>query len=104
MYKRSSASTQNKRKIEERKVEKIWKRFEEKTLIMEINPPTRKKGGRLKQRFMNATKDDLKVIGLIEKDTTDPKRWRRMICCGDYCMERAERRRLCALRKHKYMS
>ena len=36
-----------------------------------MNPPNKRKRVRLKIRFMEVVKDDLKVVGLTEKDKMD---------------------------------
>ena len=40
-------------------------------------------GGGAKQRFMDAVRDDMRVVGVTEEDAGDRARWRLMIRCGD---------------------
>ena len=40
-------------------------------------------GGGAKQRFMDAVRDDMRVVGVTEEEAGDRARWRLMIRCGD---------------------
>lgn len=52
-----------------------------KMLKMEL--PGRRHRGRPKRRYMDAIKEDMKLVGGSEKDIEDRVRWRQMIRCGD---------------------
>ena len=47
--------------------------------MLNMEPP----GGVAKRRFMDAVRDNMQVVGVMEDDAGDRARWRRMICCGD---------------------
>ena len=45
--------------------------------------PGRRRRGRPKRRFMDAVKEDMNLVGVVEDDAQDRARWRRLIRCGD---------------------
>jgi hypothetical protein len=51
--------------------------------MLEMTPLRSRKRGRPKRRFLDAIKEDMRVVGVTEEDTKDRVVWRRMICCGD---------------------
>jgi hypothetical protein len=50
---------------------------------MRMELPGKRKRGRPKRRFMDVVKEDMKAIGVAEKDTLDRVKWRNRIRCGD---------------------
>ena len=51
--------------------------------MLRMGLPGRRKRGRPKRRFLDAVKEDMKVVGLTEEDARDRVKWKRMFCCGD---------------------
>ena len=45
--------------------------------------PGRRSRGRPKRRFMDAVKEDMKIVGVRGEDAEDRVRWRRMIHLDD---------------------
>ena len=52
-----------------------------KVLRMEL--PGRRRRGRPRRRFMDAIREDMRVVGAMEEDVGDRTRWRNLIRCGD---------------------
>ena len=51
--------------------------------MLRMGLPGERKRGRPKKRFLDAVKEDMKVVGLTEEDARDRVKWKRMFCCGD---------------------
>ena len=51
--------------------------------MLRLELPGRRPRGRPKRRFMDVVKEDMKVVGVKEKEAEDRVRWRQMIRCGD---------------------
>ena len=52
--------------------------------MMGLELPDRRTRGRLKRRFMDVVKENMKVVGVREEDAEDRVRWRQMTPpCGD---------------------
>ena len=51
--------------------------------VMRMDLPGRRKRGRPKRRFMDAIKEDMRVVGAMEEDVGDRSKWRQLIRCGD---------------------
>ncbi|KAK4319382.1 hypothetical protein Pmani_009666 [Petrolisthes manimaculis] len=45
--------------------------------MLEMDPPGRRKRGRPKRRFMDAVKEDIRMVGVTEEDVEDRARWRQ---------------------------
>ena len=58
--------------------------------MMRLELPARRSRGRPKKRFMNVVKEDVKLVGVTEKDAEDRVRWRQMILCGETLKRTAE--------------
>ena len=50
---------------------------------MKLELSSRSPRGRLKERFMDVVKENMKLVGVREEDAEDRVRWRWMIRCGD---------------------
>ena len=59
---------------------------------MKVKLSTERKRARQKRRFIKIVKDNLKVVGVVEKNAMDCERWKRIICFDDHGKRRAERR------------
>ena len=44
--------------------------------------PGKRRRGRPKRKFLDVVKEDMKEVGVKEKDIEDRKMWRMMIRCG----------------------
>ena len=53
----------------------------QKVLNMEL--PGKRKRGRPKRRYMDTLVEDMKKVGVSEKDTQDRTKWKQAIRCGD---------------------
>ncbi|KAF7657713.1 hypothetical protein LDENG_00023190 [Lucifuga dentata] len=51
--------------------------------MLRLELPGRRLRGRPKMRFMDAVKEDMKLVGVREEEAEDRVRWRQMIRCGD---------------------
>jgi len=51
--------------------------------MLRMGLPGGRKRGRPKRRFLDAVREDMKVVGLTEEDAGDRVKWKRMFCCGD---------------------
>ena len=51
--------------------------------MLEMGIPGRRRRGRPKRRFMDAVREDMRVVGATEEDAEDRTVWRRLIRCGD---------------------
>ncbi|KAF7641470.1 hypothetical protein LDENG_00280470 [Lucifuga dentata] len=51
--------------------------------MLRLELPGRRPRGRPKRRFMDAVKEDMKLVDVREEEAEDRVRWRQMICCGD---------------------
>ncbi|KAF7662280.1 hypothetical protein LDENG_00240050 [Lucifuga dentata] len=51
--------------------------------MLRLELPGRRPRGRSERRFMDAVKEDMKLVGLREEEAEDRVRWRQMIRCGD---------------------
>ncbi|KAF7659468.1 hypothetical protein LDENG_00297190 [Lucifuga dentata] len=51
--------------------------------MLRLELPGRRPRGRPKRRFMDAVKEDMKLVGVREEEAEDRVRWRQMIRCGD---------------------
>ena len=51
--------------------------------MLNMEPPGGRRRGRPKRRFMDAVRDDMRVVGVTEDDAGNRARWRHMIRCGD---------------------
>ena len=51
--------------------------------VLGMDLPGRRRRGRPKRRFMDAIREDMRVVGALEDDVRDRERWRRVIRCGD---------------------
>ena len=60
-----------------RNAEYIGKRM----LCLEL--PSKRKIGRPKMRFMDVVREDTRVVGVSDRDTTSRRNWRLRIRCGD---------------------
>ena len=49
---------------------------------MRLELPGRRSRGRPKRRFVDAVKEDMKLVGVREEDAGDRVRWRWMIHCS----------------------
>ena len=50
--------------------------------MLRLELPGRRPRGRPKRRFMDVVKEDMKVVGVKEKEAEDRVRWRQMIRCA----------------------
>ena len=51
--------------------------------VMGMALPGRRRRGRPKRRFMDAVKEDMSMVGVVEDDAQDRARWKRLTRCGD---------------------
>ena len=51
--------------------------------MLEMELPGKRRKGRPKRRYMDAVREDMRVVGVTEEDAEDRTRWKRMIRCGD---------------------
>ena len=51
--------------------------------VLEMALPGRRRRGRPKRRFMDAVREDMSMVGVVEDDAQDRARWKRLIRCGD---------------------
>ena len=51
--------------------------------MLEMDLPGRRRRGRPKRRFMDAVKEDMKMMGGVEEEVQDRARRRRVIRYGD---------------------
>ena len=63
--------------LQRRNAEYIDKRM----LCLEL--PGKRRKGRLKMEFMDVVREDMRVVGVSDKDVASRRNWRLRICCGD---------------------
>ena len=51
--------------------------------MLEMQLPGNRRRGRPRRRFMDGVLEDMKIVGVSEKDVSDRVRWRKAIRCGD---------------------
>lgn len=51
--------------------------------MLRLRLPGRRPRGRPSRRFMEGIKEDMKLVGVTEKDAKYRARWRQMTLCGD---------------------
>ena len=51
--------------------------------VMDMELPGKRRRGRPKRRYMDAVKEDMKVVGAKERDALDRAKWGRIIRCGN---------------------
>ena len=51
--------------------------------MMEMELPGRRRRGRPKRRVMDAVREDMREVGVTEKDAMERRRWKKLIRFGD---------------------
>ena len=51
--------------------------------VMELELPEKRKRGRLKRKFLDVMKEDIREVGAREKDIENRTLWRKIIRCGN---------------------